>query len=378
MCVGMEKIEHAARRRRFRLATVGVLLGLVVSGCFELDFGSDFGSSFFSDDDSEAISRGCNPGTTGKYGRLSFQFEHNNLGSLSFNETSSFAAGTTTRFGVKHLLSEELPGLSVASSDPDVFAVATDDATERPHVVEFLQEGEAGLRMVRDDDGTVYDEVDLKVREPWGLTVVVDHLDTPLSHVGNQFESPDRVVLAPWSGCRLYLHLVDSGGGELYGSYTEQVSPTTLVSYREGESRTYDLIGLSGLSRQIEATGDGTEILLLTGPQAVEASMEIEVTSSPDLERLAVTVGLPFGEVMVVGAVATAFAVGVTPEGDPAFGYRMVWASDDPEVAVIVWGTGEPDSAAVELRAPGTTTLSARWLGDAAVVGQVEITVERD
>ncbi len=378
MRIGTEKTERAARRRRLRLATVGVLFGLVASGCLDFDFDFDFGSGFFSDGDSEAISRGCNPGTTGKHGRLSFQFEHNNLGSLSFDESSSFAVGTTTRFGVNHLLSEELPELSVASDHPDVFAVSTDDATQRPYVVEFLQGGEAGLRMVRDDDGTVYDELDLKVREPYGLTVVVDHLDTPLGHVGNQFESPDRVVLAPWSGCRLYLHLVDSGGGELYGLYTEQVSPTTIVSYREGEPRTYDLIGFSGLSRQIEATGDGTEILVLTGPQAVEATMEIEVTSTPDLERLAVTVGLPFGEAMVVGSTATAFAVGVTPEGNPAFGYRMVWVSDNPEVAVIVWGTGEPDTAAVELRAPGRTTLSARWLGDPAVVGQVELTVERD
>ncbi|MFH2006064.1 MAG: hypothetical protein ABI333_05705 [bacterium] len=365
--------QGVAKHRARRLALAALLIGLVASGCFELDF--DFDS-----DGSKVDSVGCQPGTPGKNGLLSFKFLQNGYGSLAAADGKAFAVGTTTRFGVSRLTDEALPGLSPGSGDSDVLWVSTDDASDedRPYLVEFLRPGTAAVQMLRDDDGTVYDEVDLRVVEPQGLVVVADHAQSGLLHFDNQLEAPGRIVLAPWSSCRLLLHLVDAEGSELYGLYTEQASPTAFVDYREDASQGFDFLGMAGLTRRLEAVAEGTETLTLTGPGGVEARLDLEITTAPELERLAVSVGTPLGESMVVGTTATAFAVGVTPEGDPAFGYRVAWVSDNPDVVGIVPGSGGPDTAEVELRAPGWATLSARWLGDSSVVGEVELQVEAE
>lgn len=363
--------EIRARRRERWLLLLSVGIGLVASGCMDFDLGSDWDSG------SDVDTRGCQMGTRGELDRVLFKFRQNGVDNLSASEGRAFAAGTTTRFSLAPLGDDELPAVSVASTDAEVFTVFTADNPEEPHGLSFLQAGQASLRVLRDDDGSLYDEVALRVAEPAGIILVADHLDSEPLNLEQQFESPDRVVLAPWSGCRLYLHLVDQSGHALFGLYTEQVAPTSLVDYREGDAIAYDVFfDLTGMARELEALAEGTGTLSITGPRDATGLVELEVTATPDLERLVLSVGSPVGEYLEPGSRAKAVAVGITPQGHPAFGYDMAWESDNPAVAVVVPGTGSPDTAFLDVYAPGRATIVARWWEDQSVQGSVEITVE--
>lgn len=321
-------------------------------------------------------SGGCG-GTPGALGQATFNFEPS-TDDMSNAAGRAFATGTSVHFSVTLDTGDPLPPVVAETSDATVLAAGPDaSVADYPYRAEFRSEGIATLRMRKNADGKVLDQVELRVADPRGMGLSVGGPLTPSFDGGGLIGEPERVALLPGASCRLFAYLTDGTETALYGDFSVAVAGATLVSLADDGMTALSLTGprIHDAQRVTAGSVEGAETVTLTGPRGLRRTIEFDVTATPDVATLDLYLWPGYVTSFELGTNTWVIAAGRQDDGTPVYGPAIDYASSDPAVVAVQPVSGEPDSAQLDCLALGTATITARLADDPAISATLPVTV---
>jgi hypothetical protein len=356
----MRKSIENGNRQVGRARTLGVTVVLLATSACE--FGDDSGGG------------GCG-GTPGTMGNLTFEFEQSSA-DLSDPAGRAFASGTSARFAVRVNDGSELPPVVAESGAPDVLSAGPDASADHPYRVDFHRTGIAALRMRKNVDGQVLDEVNLRVVDPRALSISVGGALSPSFDGGGLVGEPERVVLRPGTECRLFAHLTDGTEAALFGTFAPALMGGTIVSFADDGMTA---LALSGervhAAVRVTALSEGTETVTIEGPAGLRRTLQVEVTAASSVETLELFLWPGYVTEFELGEQTAATAVGREADGSPVYGSAIDFESSDPAIVSVTADVLGPETARLDCLALGSATITARLADDPTVLDSLVLTV---
>jgi hypothetical protein len=264
----------------------------------------------------------------------------------------------------------------VETADPELFAVDAVGTADYPHRLAFVAPGVGTLRVSNAGDGSLIDEVALRVAEPRALRLSAGHVAQPSFDGAGLFGEPSHVVLAPGAACRLFWHLTDGSERMLYGVFSPGTTATTVVGLEAQGMTVLSLIGARIHAAQlVTGLAEGTETVRFEGPRGLAREVTFEVTATAELATAELALWPGYVTEFELGEQTLLLAAGRTAEGYPAYGFPFEFSSSDSAVAEVTREFEQPDTAVVRFLALGTATLTVRYADDPTIVGTFDVTV---
>jgi hypothetical protein len=265
----------------------------------------------------------------------------------------------------------------VQSDDPAVFTVRAVASGPYPYQLVLGAAGTATLELIRLDDLTLYDFVELRVKEARGFDLWASPLAVQPLLMDDQIADPEAVVLAPAGRMRVGFWLTDDHGEALSGSFAPTLATSAgLVAQGGGRLSVNAETYVSAHLASVIATGtEGPSTLTVGGPTGATRTLTVHVMAEPTIRSLTLNTDAFPGFTHRPGQELTVSAHGWTPDRLAAFGYAVSFVSSDPRIVEVLPGAEDADSARVRFGAAGTATLSAYLDADPEVTGALEITV---